>query len=128
MLNNKVADFSQLDELFSLESGGSLFQYLLQSFERYPWHAVRVCSTFSAEDARFLCIFDTQKVSNQSDMELIFVPLPEPVDKSYQPTYFPPLYDSITDFFLVCDEKFTIVAANKAAKSVYAAGTGDLVG
>ncbi|MBD3275764.1 MAG: PAS domain-containing protein, partial [Candidatus Marinimicrobia bacterium] len=46
----------------------------------------------------------------------------------YQPTYFPPLYDSITDFFLVCDEKFTIVAANKAAKSVYAAGTGDLVG
>ena len=127
MLNNRVADFSHLDDLFTLETGGSLYQYLLQNHDRYPWHAVKVYSAFSADKSDFICIFDTQKSGIQTDVELIFAPLAEEVDKTSQKTHFPPLFDSITDFFLVCDEEFTIISANKAAKAVYS-GTEDLIG
>lgn len=127
MLNQRVVDFSHLDDLFLLESGNSLYQYLLQSLDRYPWHAVKVHTAFSADTSKFICIFDTQKSERRNQLELILAPLSDRADQRSPFDHFPPLFNAITDFFLICDEKFTVVAANKAAKAVYS-GADDLIG
>jgi len=124
------ADDSSLEEFFSLESGNNLLEHCQELRHNGGIQYGVVSPLFSLENIRRMVFFLDTHLNVDGD-ELTLEMLPIPADNQITPSpdfkYPVELFDSITDFILVCGPDYTIIRANEASHSVYG-GNEDLVG
>lgn len=121
-LNQEKIPTTKIDDFFIPHTGSSMSDELRQRALEGKLHYMGVHSKFEYESLdQFLCFMDSREISREKSIPLTFVPVHKTdADSEQELLDIPPqLFDSITDFLLICEPDYTIKRANKAAKAVY---------
>ncbi len=126
MLADELARLRYIDELFVLEDGSSLYDHLWQNKDKFPWHSVIVQPKISPHSKlKYICFFEIDSSTvKQNIIKLLVAPVRDDRINLPENNMLPDLFNSITDFFIVCDAEFNIIAANDAAEAVFGSAEG----
>ncbi len=111
----------RIDDYFAPLSGNSMSGEVQARLKKGKLHYVGINSKFSYNSHdQFLCLLDSTKLSKDETIPLTIIPIDEEEHLHENLSEIAPqVFDSITDFLVICKPDYTIVRANKAAKAVY---------
>ncbi|MCF7803686.1 MAG: PAS domain-containing protein [Candidatus Marinimicrobia bacterium] len=111
-----------IDNFFDTTEGASIFEQIQERLQHTQFHFIHAVPKFERFRSRqVVCFVDARDNLNEESLTLSIYPHREPTDELDAQLEDPPtqLFDTITDFLLVCAPDYTIKRANRAAKAVY---------